>query len=69
MDLVLWLLAVALIIAAVVTAILGIVKIVRAASANNTSQLVWGLLLLVPIPIVLCILGLLLGPGGVSIFS
>ncbi|HET6699145.1 MAG TPA: GPGG-motif small membrane protein [Nocardioidaceae bacterium] len=47
MDFILWIIAVILVIA-------GIVSIVR-------SQLLWG--------IVLIILGLLVGPGGVSIFS
>lgn len=47
MDFILWIIAVILVIA-------GIVSIVR-------SQILWG--------IVLIILGLLVGPGGVSIFS
>ena len=69
MELILWLLSVALIIAAVVAAIVGIVKVVRGARAKNTSQLVWGIILLVPVPILLCVLGLFVGPGGVSVFS
>jgi hypothetical protein len=47
MDFILWLIAVVLVIA-------GIVSIIR-------SQILWG--------IVLIIVGLLVGPGGVSIFS
>ena len=47
MDFILWIIAVVLVIA-------GIVSIVR-------SQILWG--------IVLIVLGLLVGPGGVSLFS
>jgi hypothetical protein len=68
-ELIRWLLAVALIVAAIVMPVPGIVKIVRGVKANNGSQLAWGILLLVPIPILLCILGFLVGPGGVSVFS
>jgi hypothetical protein len=47
MDFILWLIAVVLVIA-------GIVSIIR-------SQILWGILLI--------IIGLLVGPGGVSVFS